>query len=62
MVARSETVVVRMRPSGLDYIDNLASEEKVSRSEMIRRLIGEAIAARQQRRPPPDRTWARGGP
>jgi metal-responsive CopG/Arc/MetJ family transcriptional regulator len=59
-VTRTAIVVVRMKPSGLAVIDDLAQAEKVKRSEMIRRLLGEAITARQQRRPPPDRSWARG--
>lgn len=42
-------VGVRIKQDAIDYIDQLAEREGVGRSEMIRRLIGEALAARQKR-------------
>lgn len=42
-------VCVRLTWGGVDLIDEFAAQEGVDRSEMIRRLLGEAVAARQQR-------------
>jgi len=42
-------VNVRLSPAGLQAIDDLASAEDVTRSEMIRRLLSEAVTARQAR-------------
>lgn len=47
---RTATVVVRLKPDGLAVIDALAVNERVGRSEMIRRLLAEAITARQRKR------------
>lgn len=49
MGARSATVVVRLKPEGLGRIDTLAREAGVRRSEMVRRLLSEAIVARDRR-------------
>lgn len=40
-------VGVRLSPNGLAVIDRLAEREGVKRSEMIRRLLAEAVTARR---------------
>lgn len=42
-------VNVRLSPNGLKAVDDLAEVEDVTRSEMIRRLLSEAVAARGKR-------------
>jgi metal-responsive CopG/Arc/MetJ family transcriptional regulator len=49
-VNRSSTVVVRLKPDGLAAIDAHAEAEGVNRSEMVRRLLSEALTARQRKR------------
>lgn len=43
-------VGVRIKQDAIDHIKTLATQEGVSLSEMVRRLIGEALVARQRRR------------
>lgn len=40
---------VKVKPESMDIIDELAKAEGVSRSEMARRLMAEAIAARRRK-------------
>lgn len=42
-------VPVRLSTGGLATIEAMATVAKVSRSEMIRTLLGEAVAARQKK-------------
>lgn len=42
-------VGVRLSDNGLAALDNLAKAEGVTRSEMIRTLLAEAVQARQKR-------------
>lgn len=42
-------VTIRLSPSGLEEIDRYAAAEQRTRSDMIRVLLGEAIAARRKR-------------
>lgn len=44
---QSEQVNARISPSMLTMIDDYAKDEDRTRSQMIRRLLAEAIAARQ---------------
>lgn len=44
---RTSTLIIRLKPTGLAAIDELATAEGVPRSEMVRRLISEAITARR---------------
>ena len=46
---RRPLVALRISTEGLAYIDQLAAGEGINRSEMIRRLLAEAVAARQKR-------------
>lgn len=46
---RRPIVGVRIKPEAIAYIDALAKAEGVKRSEMIRRLVGEALVARQRK-------------
>jgi hypothetical protein len=47
---RREYVGVRLSPSGLEAIEKLAAAETEGNlSEMIRKLLGEAVAARAQK-------------
>lgn len=39
-------VGVRIKPEAIAYVDTLATTEGVNRSEMIRRLLAEALTAR----------------
>lgn len=39
-------VAIRLSPAGLAEIDKIAEEEGRSRSDVIRRLLSEALAAR----------------
>jgi predicted transcriptional regulator len=41
-----EAVTVRLSPAGLAKVDELADVEDRTRSDMIRILVGEALAAR----------------
>jgi len=41
---------VKVKPESMAVIDELAEKEGVSRSEMARRLMAEAIAARRHKR------------
>lgn len=41
-------VGIRIKPDAITLIDRLAEEAGVTRSEMCRRLLGEALAARQK--------------
>lgn len=45
---RRPNIGVRLSAEGVAYIDELAKVEKVNRSEMIRRLLAEAVAARRK--------------
>lgn len=47
---RRTMVGVKLSEEGIAYIDELAAAEKVNRSEMIRRLLAEAVAARRKAR------------
>lgn len=47
---RREFVGIRLAQTGIAAIDTYAKAEGVSRSEMIRRLLAEALTARQRRR------------
>jgi metal-responsive CopG/Arc/MetJ family transcriptional regulator len=47
---RRPIVGVRISEAGIQAIDAFALSEQVGRSEMIRRLLAEAITARQRRR------------
>lgn len=42
-------VGVKLCPDAIAYIDELAKAEGVNRSEMVRRLLAEAAAARRKR-------------
>lgn len=44
---RRVPLLVRVKPASLTVIDRLAEREGVSRSEMVRRLLAEAITARR---------------
>lgn len=49
-------ISMRLRRSGLDVLDREAAAEGVSRTEMIRALLAEALAARRKRgKPAPKR-------
>ena len=39
---------VKLLPAAITYIDGLAVSEGVNRSEMVRRLLAEAVAARRK--------------
>ena len=39
---------VKLLPTAIAYIDELAKAEGVNRSEMVRRLLSEAVAARRK--------------
>lgn len=39
---------VKLWPDAIAYVDKLAKAEKVTRSEMVRRLLAEAVAARRK--------------
>ena len=41
-------VGVKLSAEGIAYIDTLAQTEGVNRSEMIRRLLAEAVSARRK--------------
>lgn len=41
-------VGIRIKPDAITLIDQLAKDAGVTRSEMCRRLLGEALAARQK--------------
>jgi hypothetical protein len=41
-------VGVKLLPDAITYIDTLAEAEGVNRSEMIRRLLAEAVARRRK--------------
>jgi metal-responsive CopG/Arc/MetJ family transcriptional regulator len=43
-------IAFRIAPAALALIDGYAAEEQVGRSEMIRRLLSEAVQARQRRK------------
>lgn len=43
---RRRIVGVRIKPEAVAYIDRLALSEGVNRSEMVRRLLSEALTAR----------------
>lgn len=45
---RRVIVGVRLKAEAIAYIDELAKAEKVNRSEMVRRLLAEAVAARRK--------------
>jgi metal-responsive CopG/Arc/MetJ family transcriptional regulator len=47
---RRPLVAIRMSDEGIAYVDQLAEEAGVNRSEMIRTLLKEAIAARAAKR------------
>lgn len=47
---RRPIVGIRIKPEAIRYIDTLAKDTGVTRSDMIRTLIGEALAARQRTR------------
>lgn len=49
---RRPIVGVRISDAGITAIDKLAADEAVTRSEMIRRLLSEALTARQRKRAP----------
>jgi metal-responsive CopG/Arc/MetJ family transcriptional regulator len=46
---RRVIVGVRLKADAIAYIDALAEAEKVNRSEMVRILLAEAVAARRKR-------------
>lgn len=46
---RRAIVGVRMKSEAIEYVDALAEVEGVNRSEMVRILLAEAIAARQRK-------------
>jgi hypothetical protein len=46
---RRAIVGIRLKPEAITYIDTLAQQAGVTRSDMIRTLISEALAARQKR-------------
>jgi len=48
---RRPIIGIRVKPDAITYIDALAQAEGVNRSEMIRRLLAEAIGARQKQPP-----------
>jgi metal-responsive CopG/Arc/MetJ family transcriptional regulator len=41
-------VAVRLSAAGIAHIDGLAAQAGITRSEMIRTLLSEAVAARQK--------------
>lgn len=47
---RRVQVAVRLKPSSLEAIDKLAEEDQRTRSDMIRVLLAEAVAAREKAR------------
>jgi hypothetical protein len=47
---RRPIVGVRISEAGITAIDALAETEQIGRSEMIRRLLSEALAARGRKR------------
>jgi metal-responsive CopG/Arc/MetJ family transcriptional regulator len=50
---RRPLVAIRLSAEGLEFIDQLAEQEtEGNRSEMVRRLLLEAVTARQKRRVP----------
>ena len=49
MARRRVMIGVKLWPEAIAYIDTLAKAERVTRSEMVRRLLAEAVAARRQR-------------
>lgn len=46
---RRPIVGIRISDAGIQAIDALAKAENVNRSEMIRRLLSEALTARQRK-------------
>jgi len=50
-MTQREKVAVRLSPAGLQAIDTLAEAEHRTRSDMIRVLLIEAIAARRKAKP-----------
>jgi len=46
---RRPIVGIRIKPDAITFIDKLATTEGVTRSEMIRRLLAEALAARTRK-------------
>lgn len=46
-MAKDKLIAIRLSADGLAYIDRLAEQEGVNRSEMIRRLLREAAAQRR---------------
>jgi metal-responsive CopG/Arc/MetJ family transcriptional regulator len=46
---RRTAVTVRLKTEAVAYVDALAATEQSTRSEMIRRLLGEAAAHRRRR-------------
>jgi metal-responsive CopG/Arc/MetJ family transcriptional regulator len=44
------TVAVRLSEAGRDEIDAMANAEQRTRSQMVRILLGEAVAARRNRK------------
>lgn len=49
MARRRVMIGVKLWPEAITYIDALAKAEKVNRSEMVRILLAEAVAARRRR-------------
>jgi predicted transcriptional regulator len=47
---RRKAVTIRLKTEAVAYVDALAAAEQLTRSEMIRRLLGEAAAYRRQKR------------
>ena len=45
---RRVMIGVKLLPTAIAYIDELAKAEGVNRSEMVRRLLSEAVAARRK--------------
>lgn len=45
---RRVMIGVKLLPAAIAYIDELAEAEGVNRSEMVRRLLAEAVAARRK--------------
>jgi len=50
---RRPIVAIRLSTEETIHIDEMAASEHVTRSEMIRRLLAEAIAMRKPRETPP---------
>jgi metal-responsive CopG/Arc/MetJ family transcriptional regulator len=48
MAKRRVMIGVKLWPEAITYIDTLAKAEKVNRSEMVRILLAEAVAARRK--------------